>query len=133
MNRHASPLQPENGALTRTRQRYHGKGKAMKTRTQLLAGAGMLAAGIALAATVSADGGKPDKSGYGDGCEYWLAGYQCEGTPGVGSPVPVEPTPTATIAPVETVVVVVVSTPTSEVDTITVLPSTGSGSTAGGR
>lgn len=131
--KHASPYYPDNGALRKVRARHERrevrrrlKGTVMRTRTQIIAGAGMLAAGIVLAVSVSADGGQPEKAGYSSGCEVWLAGYSCDGSP-VATPEPVV-TPTATLAPVETVVIDDVSpTPTSEIDGITVLPATGVG------
>jgi hypothetical protein len=94
----------------------------VRTRTQLIAGTGMLAAGIVLAATVSADGG-PSKTSvnWSDPVPCYKTVEQvviCElGSP-VASPVATEsPIPVATEVPEQTNVI----------DTIVALPSTGVG------
>jgi hypothetical protein len=95
----------------------------VRTRTQLIAGAGMLAAGIVLAATVSADGG-PDKvttQGWSDPVPCYTTVEQvliCE----LGSPVA---SPIASETPVS--VATDVPEQTNVIDTIVALPSTGVG------
>lgn len=136
MNRHQSPHRPGNSDLTALRKRHERrevrrrlKGKAMRTRTQLLAGAGMLAAGIALVATVSADGG-PDKTSvnWSDPVPCYKTVEQvliCE----LGSPA-ASPVASETPVPLPTIVPTVAPEPTTVIETIIELPSTGTGATA---
>ncbi len=87
----------------------------MKNRIGIIVGSAMIAAGVAGVVAYDVPGG-PDKYARNNNCWYDAGGaYQCAGSP-VASPAPV-----ATQSP----------EPTSEIDTITTLPGTGSGETAG--
>jgi hypothetical protein len=130
MNRHQSPHRPGDGDLTALRRRQTRKENGMKrTIAQGLIGVAMLGTAIAGIALVDASGGPTTKvSGYADptcGLDAFNV-YQCVGSP-EASPAP-QVTPLPTIAPTMATEPTPTLTAREEVETITELPGTGTGS-----
>jgi hypothetical protein len=142
MKRHASPHQPSNGALRKTREREWRKRKQRKAKDRVMNGRtvqlamllGMIAAITAtIAIAAASDGTNP--AGYADAEIVGVCNLdafnvmQCEAlaTPD-GSPIVETPViPTATANPNTMPSVVVAPDKTIEID---VLPRTGAGTTA---